>query len=721
MQLLFSTTLFVSALLLFLVQPMIAKMILPTFGGAPAVWNTCMLSFQTALLAGYAYAHLGTRWLGVRGQAVVHLLLLGVACLSLPVRVSPNCNLPAHASPILEIIGILACCLGLPFFALSASAPLLQRWYASTGDSRANDPYFLYAASNLGSMLALFSYPILVEPVLSLRVQSYVWSFGYGLLLVLVAICAVFVWRTPASATASTTPKPPPTVSSTDSRQRCRWLVFSFVPSSMLLGLNTYLATDIASFPLMWVIPLALYLLTFILAFASPPAWLPRGMAWTLPFLIVLLLGTNPPRLWLILLHLLIFFVSAMICHGRLAATRPPVSGLTEFYLLISLGGVLGGVWNNLLAPLVFASVGEYPLAIVLACLCLPALTDQPTTSRTRIEDVALPVLLGLFAVALCLSWIDAAMSWRRGIPALVALGFLRRPVRFGLGVGALLVVHNLHLDSQAEVLYQERNFFGVLRVLNNSQTRVHSLIHGNILHGTQRMVDDRNVRRLPLLYYDPTGPIGQLLLARVAAGSTTPVAVVGLGVGALASYGERQQDFTFFEIDPAVERIARDPRYFTFLSEGVAQYRVVHGDARLSLAREPAQHYGLIIVDAFSSDAIPIHLLTVEALELYLDKLAEGGIVALHLSNNFLDLEPVVAALAQAKGLVGLRQFESAQTISDIERRRGKKPSHWVLLARTQEDFSCLRGNDKWRPLVPRAQPLWTDDYSNLLGVIRW
>ena len=737
----FAATLFVSALLLFLVQPMVGKMILPMLGGTPAVWNTCMVFFQAALLAGYAYAHATTAWLGVRRQALVHLVVLLVPLFVLPIVVVGGSAPPTDANPVFWLLWRLLVAVGLPFCVVSASAPLLQKWFAGTGHRDARDPYFLYAASNIGSLLALLGYPLLLEPRLALAGQSRIWSAGYALLVVMIGACAILLRRCAAGSSspdhrtvAVRSPRaieadadsPAPTL-----RRRLWWVLTAFVPSSLMLGVTAHITTNLAAVPLLWVIPLAVYLLTFVLVFARRPLLSQDLMGRLLPFVIlpvaVLTFLDLRSMGWLLIpLHLVMFFVAAMVCHGRLAASRPGAGHLTEFYLWMSVGGVLGGLFNAIVAPVVFRSVVEYPLAMVLACLVLPSRRRTRSDPRARRLDFALPVGLGLAAgglvwglhsVGLTSGSLSRALAL--GLPAMLCFSFKERPIRFGLGLGAVLLVIAWYagLDNGRAVC-QERNFFGVKRVVVDPQRRLRILVHGSTQHGMQSV--EPRPRPEPLAYYHPSGPIGDVFAAFRGDQAKARVAIIGLGVGAMAAYAEPGQSFTLYEIDPAVARIASDPELFTFLDSCRGTYEIIPGDGRLTLARAPDRSYGMVVLDAFSSDAIPTHLLTRQALEVYLAKLADDGVLVFHISNLYLDLEPVVGRLAAELGLVCLSRADLA--VSRKDQARGKLPSHYVAMARRREDLGSLAENPLWKPVTARADtPVWTDQYSNILSLFRW
>ena len=728
---LFTLTLFLSAALLFAVQPMFAKMVLPLLGGSPATWITSLLFFQAALLAGYAYAHWSYRWLGPRRQSVVHGLLLVVGAVFLPVAVPNGWVPPATANPVGWLLLLLVVAVGLPFFVVSSTTPLLQRWLAGTRLAGAEDPYFLYRASNLGSMLALLAYPAVIEPRLRLADQGRLWTGGYLCLVALTAACAVASWRSPVvregdSAEDHSSPPPEPI----GAARRARWLALAFVPSSFMLGVTSYVTADIAPVPLLWIVPLALYLLSFIVVFSRTPFALYGLMVQLQPLLVLqlvllLLLDVTEPVLVVVAVHLAAMFVSAVVCHGRLAADRPPAGQLTEFYLWVAVGGALGGLFNAVVAPVAFDTVVEYPLAIVGACLLRPRTpkADDETRAARLVDHVLAATGAGMLAVFLLA--VGRAVGTGRVVtelaafvPALVLCAFFAgRPVRFGLAVAAVLVAGSLPLLPEPDTLYADRSFFGVLRVEGDGAARLHRLVHGNTTHGAQSTDPGRRLE--PLAYFHRTGPVGDVLAEAPAAASTSEVAVIGLGTGSMACHGRPGQRWTFYEIDPAVERVARDPRLFTYLRDCPPAADVVLGDARLSLARAPSGRFGVIVLDAFNSDAIPVHLLTREALALYLDKLADGGVIAMHVTNRYLDLRPVAGDLARDAGLVAL--VGEDLDLTRPEREAGKAASVWVVMGRRPSDLGQLGDDRRWSP--PPRRPgsrVWTDDFSNLLGALK-
>ena len=799
---LYAATLFASASLLFLVQPMMAKMLLPLLGGTPAVWNTCMLFFQAMLLAGYAYALAVSRWLPLRWQVVVHALLLLTTALTFPILISDETirSVPREGNPTLWLLGSLLTTVGLPFFAVAANSPLLQKWFAETRQSSSRDPYFLYAASNAGSLLALLSYPLVVEPRLTLGGQSRLWSLGYALLLALLAACAYALLRrqskrdetgaraaspepgergdeatSPETNSATAAPDEATGKASVDAtgrasvdatgkisfdaideasveaidkarveatggelggveiltwRRRLRWVALAFVPSSLMLGVTTYFSTDIASLPLLWVVPLSLYLLTLVFAFARRQLFKPRKVARVLPgvalvFVLVYLSGATQPTWLLLFSHLFFFVVAALACHGLLAEDRPDVRHLAEFYLLMSVGGVLGGLFNALVAPTFFNTTLEYPLVIVLACLLLPrpvAAAGAPESPRERWLDLGVPAGIALLTLLLAVVVNRFVFDWVQslalvvGVPLIISYLFKRRPVRFALALGACVLGSSFHVNLKRHTLFAERNFFGTLRVTQDAGDDIHWLYHGTTIHGRQSLALARHCE--PLSYYHREGPLGHVFKTLDAELAGANVAIVGLGTGATAAYTRPGQRWTFYEINPAVVQIARDPAYFTYLSYcAAAPVEISLGDARLQLQNAPPAHYELIVLDAFSSDAIPMHLMTVEALDIYLSKLAPGGLIVFHISNRTLDLHPIVADLARARALASLGFDDTSRN-----QPSGKEPSQWVVMARRAEDLHTLAADTRWQTLAGQPnRPLWTDDFSNIVTIFKW
>jgi hypothetical protein len=718
----FILTLMLSAGLLFVVQPMFAKLVLPLFGGTPAVWNTAMVFFQAALLAGYAYAHGIASHLSLRNQVMVHGVLLAAALLTMPIGLPLGWVPSPGTFPGFALIGAMALAIGVPFVLVSATAPLLQSWFAKASGARGEDPYFLYAASNFGSLLALIAYPLAVEPTLELGEQTAAWSAGFILLMALVIGCGLIALRARADAREDGRLARGPAAAADWAApitmgQRLHWVALAFVPSSLLLGATTYITTDIASVPLLWVIPLTLYLLSFVIAFAAKPFPPHRWVVLATPYVIAVFLllqsisGSTP--LLLLTVHLTLMLVLALMCHGELARYRPPASQLTEFYLLVSVGGVLGGIFNALIAPLIFSDVYEYPLAIVFACLLLPGYGRQPRLLTA--------VLFGLviLAGALGLRFYDGGTYTTvfvgTGILAVLAFGAFPQPLRFGLAVGALLATPFIWRAIEGNRVEETRSFFGVHTVSKDATGKFHIMRHGTTLHGAQFIDPARH--REPLTYYAKTGPIGDAFDV-LDPGSLREVGVVGLGTGSTACYKQPGQNWTYFEIDPTVIETASSGRHFTFIPLCAPDARMVVGDARLSLVSEPDHHYDLLLLDAFSSDAIPVHLLTREAMALYLRKLSPTGLLLIHVSNRYLDLTGLVANLADEKGL---RVFEQNSNPTDAEAADSISGAQWMAITRNEATISDLIGRKAWQVVHPDPEkPLWTDSYSNLIRILK-
>lgn len=988
----FALTLFLSASLLFLIEPMVGKMMLPLLGGTPAVWNTCMVFFQAILLAGYAFAHWSTQKLGPRKQARWQLAVLALPFVSFLINgllfsgaLSPHEGLilGREGNPIPALLLVLTLSVGLPMFVVCTTAPLLQRWFSSTDHPSAQDPYFLYGASNLGSMLTLVAYPTLVEPMFDLDSQKVLVMVGYGLLAVLTATCALLMWKSAparlalAEAPAEMPPAEPanPTAIKANGGRdkvrtaakhaavaveappdrpvtwlrRVRWVALAAVPSSLMLGVTTYMTTDIAAIPLLWVLPLALYLMTFIIVFqkmtprtqavglivatgllvlvlvwkvapmffksdqeTGSPAilWLLRlaglglfifsfqllkikdqdlihhVMVMVMPLLVLLLLfmmlsEIKPGGIELnIALHLLTLLIVSMVCHGELARDRPGPKQLTEFFLWMSFGGVVGGLFNALLAPIVFNSLLEYPLMLMVACLLLPPLgftrnsawarradlalgsiflvlgvallvifaydkgaqpkreslkavpwawvivgglgglflggwasrqnfgappaeagaEPSPEEKTDQALDIVLPVCLMILTVGLIwglptdaisgrLKWLADKVNLKTGdlirvlsygLPCVLCYTFVERGLRFGLGVGGILLVAGVSSVIKDPPMYQDRSFFGVLKVQDLAYDiptgrgdypadmynddpdsddytaprmfRYRKLLHGTTLHGEQFLND--GVREVPLSYYHRTGPVGQVFRA-YNDDPNRAFAVIGLGTGTMACYGLKGQRVDFYDIDPVVVKISYDTdEYFTFIADAVKRgvdLSLILGDARLTVARKEGNErprlrplgltkenkkaerqfgppltdgdrYRLMVIDAFSSDAIPVHLITREAIEIYLSRLAEDGVLAIHISNRHLDLHPVLANIVQKIRHEGTKAGEQMPQLcgyhmsDDDEEAAGKNRSHWVAIARSPRHMAKLTA-------VPDRKTRWERDPMQmaLMGIMAW
>ena len=722
---LFGGAMLLSGFLLFLVEPMIARMVLPILGGVPMVWNGCVVFFQIAMLAGYGYAFAAARWLPVRRHVLVHGALLTLPALVLPVVIRPAGIDPPTGNPLGWLLLLLAGTIGLPFFVLSTTASVLQHWLSRTDHPSGRDPYFLYVASNIGCLLALAAYPVVIERTLTLGDQARLWTAGYAVFAVLAAACGLYAWRRPAAG--QHVPAPAVAASSAAAEpltmaRRVRWVALAFVPSSLMLAVTSYISTDIAAVPLFWIVPLALYLLTFTLAFGRHAATASRVARRALPLLVVplalfMIARVSDPLAPILLLHLGAFTAIALNCHADLAADRPDAGRLTEFYFWLSFGGMLGGLFNTLAAPRLFTSVAEYPLAVLFGCLLIRPLNAVASDWR---RASIVPVLTGVLTAAtllvvqarnLPLSWLLAGLA----LPAVLVFTQRRHGARFGWAVAAMLMAGVLFSTTSGTVLYATRTFFGVYRVSEDPTHRYHGLAHGTTLHGMQALSPDR--RGEALTYYHSTGPFGQAWRALPSASRGHQIAAVGLGVGTLATYATPDQEWTFFEIDPAIEQIARTTAWFTFLPSCGTRCTVVTGDARISLASMQAHAYDLIVLDAFSSDSIPLHLMTREAMDVYLSRLAPGGALLMHISNRHLTLAPVVGRLAADRGLAAVRRLEIGPARDWPE---GKGGSEWIAMSRNAADLAPLIANDSWTPLaVSPSVPLWTDDFSNILSVL--
>jgi hypothetical protein len=731
-----AATVFLGSSLLFAIQPMIARMLLPRVGGAPSAWTTCVLFFQAVLLAGYVYAH----WVGgrrARTQLATHAALLLLPLGMLPFSIVSGEPGTGPLAPTLWLLRALALAIGPSFFVLAAGSPLLQKWSAGSRRSGTGDPYVLYAVSNAGSLMALAAYPFLIEPALGLAQQSAYWAWGYALYVVLALTCAVRAWRESATAGEGTPGEDSARMGDIGPRKWGQWMALAAAPSSLMLGLTSLLTADAGGLPFLWVLPLALYLLSFVIAFgrrAEPT----RRWAGLLPlaavvFMLLWMIKATEPLGFVLSAHLAAFFVAAMACHTELARRRPPARDLTAYYALVGAGGVLGGVFNAVVAPALFRDWVEIPLAFTLVCLLAPAREDSDSAFRWR--DAALAAGVGLLTVALVrVGDIQGTRGRARevltlAIPMLMTFLLSRRQYRFGLTVGAVLLAGSLDTSVSGRVELTARSFFGVHRITRDDSgsgepaTAYRKLYHGTTIHGVQRAdpATGAPVRaREPLGYYSPDSPIGRLFRSFPAAGRPKHVGIVGLGAGSLLAYAEPGERWTVFEIDPLVERIAEDERWFSYLS--AARRRgvlvdVVLGDARLTLAAA-GEPLDVLVLDAFTSAAIPVHLLTREALELYKKKIRLSGIAAFHVSNRHLDLAPVLSDTAEE---VGLASTIDAQLEPPPGGPAYVMGSRWVFLAPT---LDALRARSLpsivW--LSARKQRrTWTDDRSDLWSLFRW
>ncbi len=726
--LVYAGTIFVSALLLFGVQPMFTKMVLPTLGGSPGVWSVAMVFFQALLLAGYLYAHLSARWLKPAQALVLHLLLCLAAFATLPLSVSSAFGAAPEDGQGFWLIAVFAASVGLPFFVLSASAPLLQSWFARTAPSV--NPYGLYAASNLGSFAALLGYPLLIEPLLPLKAQATAWMASFALLAAGLAACGILALRAAPAAAATETAA---AERAPDWRLRAQWIALAAVPSGLLVAVTAHLSTDVASAPLLWVLPLALFMLTFVLVFRDRPVLslgtLDSGLARLAPFVVLSVVGFTLPLPVQFLVHLGFLFLAAMICHGTLYRLRPPAAQLTEFYLWMSFGGMLGGLFTGLLAPLMFSTIIEYRLLVIAALLCAPALKGrEPLPRQLRLAGLALALGGAVFVVAPTVAASHGSVAFfmclLSGAAVLSIVLFNRQgPVASaGAAAAAFLALASVSGIRPETVV---RSFFGVNYVRLSDEGQVRSLIHGTTYHGYYRVADlegrPMTGRPLTTAYYHSDGAIALALEAgRVQRGAPlADVAVLGLGAGTMACLARPTETWTFFEIDAEVAKLARRADLFPFLDRCTPDARIVLGDARIKLQAETAR-YDAIVLDAFSSDAVPAHLLTREAFALYADRLKPGGIIIAHVSNRYMDLASVAAAAGMAEGLSVLKTHIPVDPSAIKVRMEKATPTTAVVLAREPTALSAMRSSDGWVKPSPEARSaLWTDDYANIVGAM--
>ncbi len=730
--LLFAITMFVSASLMFALQPMFGKSLLPLLGGSPSVWNTCMVFYQTILFLGYLYAHYLSTSQSQNKQVLIHSFIILISCIALPLALPEHTEPPSQSDPTFWIFWTLLIAIGLPFFVVSTTAPLMQKWFAHVGHHTSHDPYYLYAASNAGSLIALLSYPFLIEPTIGLTEQKAIWSIGYIFLIALIIVCGAFLWRSKQ--------KPIPHEENPDIGiddipllTKLHWLALAFVPSSLLLGLTNFISTDIASVPLLWIIPLTLYLLSFILVFSKWGNKIHGSMLFIQPIILLPFIAysfINPAVLpyWLDLtLHLTAFFLAIMVCHGVLAKLRPHTKHLTIYYLIMSFAGMLGGMFNTFVAPFIFNGVYEYPIMIVAALLLRPNFIFNKAGSIKLFGFQAIfPIVLffsGLIIYALnndLGQYLDAI-----GVGLILLAGltyaFRSQPVTLSLLTGVIIIftmgLHHLLTNT----LYQKRTFFGVHSVResilineHNKQEKYHELFHGTTKHGAQRL--SAKYLTTPLTYYSRQGPIGQLFKTYEPKNHDWVIGAVGLGAGALACYSQPDQHWSFFEIDPTVIEIAKNPSYFKYLELCGKNIQMVIGDARLSLQKQPASKFDLLIMDAFSSDSVPTHLLTQEAIKLYFKKLKPNGILAFHITNRHLALKKVLSDHAKHLNFSALLQeFKPKANIPLVV------ATDWIIMAKNKEILAPLQqsrlGNWEKLPLYFDMKP-WTDDFTNIVSI---
>ncbi len=702
---LFGITSFLGSALLFIVEPLVARTLLPVLGGSASVWNSAMLTFQVLLLGGYLVAHLGARHLRLRRHAVVACALVLLAAGALPAGLRDGWR-PPSGSPVLWTLFAVAVAVGGPFLALASVSPTLQRWYAAVNPGA--DAYVLYAAGNAGSFIGLLAYPLIIERAVGISAQRGLWTAGYLTFALLFVVCAAVARRAPGPVDAS------PAAAGADPSDAAgwatvvRWGAMAAGPSLLLLGVTRHLSTDVAAIPLLWVVPLSLYLLTFVVAFSGRGTTAGVGAARLAPVVgavAVVSLAASMPVGPGLALHLTGFALLAMAVHARLAGERPPVADLTRFYLALSAGGAVGGLVGGLLAPVAFRGVWEYPLGVVgcVACLTPRAALSGRWRPVAAATAAAILVAAGLVRVVTAdASGPPRLLQLVLGLAVVAALAASRRAWHFATAVAVVAAVA-VALPGAA-TLRQVRTYYGVTRVLENDR-HWHLLVSGTTVHGAQ----DPARPRVPLTYYAPGGPLADAVEASDT-GRPRSIGVIGLGAGSLAAYAKAGDELTYYEIDPAVIDLAEDPKVFTFLADTPATVRVVAGDGRLSLAAAPDRSHDVLFVDAFSSDAIPIHLLTREAVAIYNRVLTDGGVVVFHVSNRFFDLVPVVARLADDAGLVAVGR-QAAGTVD------GSSFTSAVVIGQAGPTMERLRARG-WAAAVP-GPSLWTDDHADVLGAL--
>ncbi len=725
----FTVAVFTSALLLFAVQPLFTRMVLPRLGGSPSVWSVAMVFFQSMLLAGYAYAHFISRLRQPVAIVAIHLALLAAAGFSLPLSIAQGWGQPPNESAEFWLLGLFTISIGLPFFALAANNPLLQTWFVRTGHPDGHDPYFLYAASNVGSFLALLSYPILFEPAFTLQTQNRLWVIGFLILFCLIAACGWLLLRSPKEAqdtqlAEQAAEKPGWLIIG-------RWIFLSAVPSGLLVAVTAHISTDVAAAPLLWVIPLSLYLLTWVIVFQRKPLIPHKWMLLVQPFAIfgLIMVWKFSSEFQLLLnlgSHLAAFFIITMTCHGELARLRPPAARLTTFYVALSFGGMVGGLFAGLIAPYIFSWVTEYPILIALSLLCRP--WRNQTLGRLDL------VFWGVVAFLVVAMFNPALTTWLRGddgslvvsIAVVVAAGFaillMNDPLKAGVAIAVAFAI--IRLYPIGEDRYQTvRSFFGVHKIFDTQGGRYRVLMHGSTIHGAQKLLDGEGKpitgRPEPISYYHKVGGMAQAIDAiRARKTDKMRVAAVGLGSGTLACLSEPGENWRFFEIDRSIVTIARDSGLFTYYPSCTPDAPIILGDARLTMEKEADGSFDLIIVDAYSSDAIPIHLATQEAMAIYKRKLAPDGVVVMHISNRHLELASVVTGIAAAN--------QMKTWVYDATSEEEGVDEYYVfttevtISARRPEDIGFLLEKTGWDAQEPDpAIRTWTDDYSNIVGAV--
>lgn len=715
--------LFLSAALLFSVQPMFTRMVLPVLGGSPSVWSVAMVMFQAVLLAGYAYAHALSSCASIRRATVIHVALMVIAAAFLPIALPGNAALPAGEGSVMWFVTIFLMAVAVPFLAVAGNGPLLQAWFARSQHAAGEDPYHLYAASNIGSFVGLLSYPLIVEPNFGLVAQSSLWSLGFAVLAVLIAAAGITAGQAQSKAIVARVASAAPLAL----RRVCQWIALAFIPSALLVAVTAHISSDIAAAPFLWVVPLALFLLTFVLTFRKTPLVSSEVLHRLQLAIIGIVIVVRSFSLTLdiaasVLLDLLALFIAAMSAHAALVALRPEKERLTLFYLSMSLGGVLGGSFTALLAPLLFSSIAEFPITLLL-CLATPLILAPPAWTKTG-KSLALGIVIGGVIVSCLYAFPDITGPRREPVlllglvMAVMSFVLLYRHMLAALTVAMALLAGEAWLSPFHGKAESVRSFFGVHRMVASADGRFRLLFHGTTLHGARQVKDSAGAivkDAPPTMYYHQQSPFADAIDSVRRRKAQFSASIVGLGAGALAWYGRDQSDWRYFEIDPAVVDIALDQRQFGFMSPDDRR-KISVGDARLTLTSLGDGSQDLIVLDAFSSDSIPTHLLTVEAMSLYVRKLAPRGLLLMHVSNRNLELASVVAANAGVLGLTGARRLSASDDFENTYRAAADV----IALARAPADLDDLIQRAQWWSLVPLdgVKP-WSDDYADLPAAI--
>ena len=733
----FTATIFLSATLLFSVQPMFTKLILPLLGGASNVWNTAMVFFQAMLLGGYVYAHLVSKYLPVKAQIAVHACVTAAGFIFLPLAVPADVVLPESGMPTFWLLGLFGMTVGLPFFALSANAPLLQRWFSLTDHRDANDPYFLYSASNAASLIILCAYPFIIEPNTRLGGQTFSWMVGYVALFIMLGLTAFFLLRrlaTPNSKTVAVTKS----AIESGSKQKAFWIFLAFIPSSLMLGVTSFMTNNIASTPFLWIMPLALYLLTFVIVFARKPMVSAQGLSKLFPWVVIvgflliapnypigiagIQINTSPPPILKIPLLLMVYFLISLYCHAILVEKRPAASGLTEFYILMSFGGVLGGIFNALIAPVIFNAVYEFMLVLALVLFLRPTGIEMPKAGDKPWNLLVIGVVAAAINAGVQLAYGSDVSLVIFISAAIIAISCMRfdfsKILKVGMLAGLAIVAIIFDLFG-SESLYKDRSFYSLLAVREDQSVhgKIHKFVHGDTFHNYQ--LREPALQTVPTSYYLEGGSIHvSIERLREVLGGNIDVAVVGLGAGAMVCYEQPGDKWIYFEIDPAVVELARNTEFFSYIESCAPDADIRIGDARQKLNDVPAKSLDMIVIDAFSSNSIPAHLVTREALALYRSRMTAEGLVFFHTSNKMLDVTSVVARLAEDAGLTA-RYIEIDKFPDNPYAEYGSRATG-ILMGPEEIMQSVTAGETRYSNWTPsRHVKVWTDDYSSILGTL--